>query len=125
MRKKMFNLLIIVEIFILMGCGTDKDKYDALKGIWKSSIENQNIYNIDDGEIVGGKEDYFLKCDGRGYYELTTESEDLANARYTVLDNIVTFYDEGREILGICKINDNELDCTMKSYYAFKYTKIE
>ena len=78
-----------------------------------------------DNEIVGGIEDYYLECDGKGYYDLTTKKEDLANASYTISKDTVTFYDEGRQVLAICKINSNELDCSKKSYYSFKYKRIE
>ena len=121
MKKRIFSLLIVLGLFIITGC---KDKYDSIKGTWKATLENQNIYNIGD-ETVGGKEEYSLKCDGKGHYDLTAKSGDLANASYTIKDNVVTFYDEGREILAICKINDNKLDCLEKSNYAFKYIKVE
>lgn len=126
MEKKYIYLLVIFAILLVTGCSNEKNKFDLLKGDWKASPENQKVYKIgSDGETSGGKEDYILKCDGNGYYDLKTKTEDLANAHYTITDNIVTFYDEGRQILGICKINNNELDCSEKSYYAFKYTKVE
>lgn len=115
-------LLIVLGLFVIVGC--KNNKYDTLKGKWKASSENQRVFeNL--GEIVGGKEDYYLECDGKGHYDLTTKSEDLANARYKISGNNVTFYDEGREILAKCKINKNELDCSSKSYYAIKYTKLK
>ena len=126
MKKKIiYSLLVVIGLFMITGCKNSQDEYDVLKGKWKAIPENQNIFEYL-GEIVGGREDYFLECDGNGYYDLKTKTEDLANASYTISDNnVVTFYDEGKEILGICKINDNELDCSKKSYYAFKYVKME
>ena len=122
MKKIIFSLLIIVSLFMITGCSKDKD--DILKGTWKATIENQKRYKYGD-DVVGGIEEYFLKCDGKGHYDLTSKSGDLANASYSIKDDTVTFYDEGREILGICTINNNELNCIKKSYYAFKYIKIE
>ncbi|MBR5369705.1 MAG: hypothetical protein IK137_00195 [Bacilli bacterium] len=122
MKKKIIYILILIlGLFIITGCS----KYDVMKGTWKASIENQNIHHDSDNEVTGGKEDYYLKCDGEGNYDLTSKSGDLANARYVVDKNIVTFYDEGRELLSICKINGRELDCSIQSYYAFKYVKIK
>ena len=125
--KKIVISLVIVAITILMtGCIVKKNNNDILKGNWIVTIENQRVYQIgSNNETKGGKEDYYLECDGNGKYDLRTKTEDLANASYTISNNIVTFYDEGRQILAICKHNNNELDCNEKSYYAFKYTKIE
>ena len=120
MRKKIFlSLLVVFCLFMITGC----NKNAVVKGKWKAIPANQKVYN-DDGKIVGGKEDYFLECDGKGYYDLKDSSGDLVNAGYKVSDSKVTFYDEGQKVLAICKISDNELDCSEKSYYAFKYTKI-
>ena len=120
-KNKLLSLFVVIILFAITGCGNSK--YEALKGKWKASIDNQNVYN---DETIGGKEDYFLELDEDGSYELTTKSSDLANGRYTISNkNVITFFDEGREILGICKFNNNELDCSEKSYYAFKYIKID
>ena len=117
-NKIIYTLLIIVALIITTGCN---NKYDIWKGIWIASIENQRVYEEDN---VGGIEDYYLKCNGKGLYDLTSNSGDLANARYKISNNVVTFYDEGREILAICKIKEDVLDCTEKSYYAVKYIKV-
>ena len=121
MKKIILSILIIISLFMIIGC---KNKEDVLKGKWVANIENQKIYEFDD-YTVGKEEEYFLECDGKGHYDLTSISGDLANASYSIKNDTVTFYDEGREILGICVINNNELDCTKKSYYAYKYTKVE
>ena len=122
MKKIVFSLLILVSVFMLAGC--EKAKYDVLKGTWEATAENQRIHEFDT-YTTGGEEDYYLECDGKGHYDLTSASGNRANASYSIKNNTVTFYDEGRQVLGICKINDNELDCSEKSYYAFKYIKIE
>lgn len=119
MKKVVSSVLVIISLFMITGCKKE-ESYDVLKGKWIATTENQRIY-----ETSGGEEDYYLECDGKGHYDLTSDSGDLANARYSIKDNTVTFYDEGREVLGICKLNDDELDCSEKSYYSFKYTKVE
>lgn len=126
MKKRIISILIIVVTILMTGCNIKKNKSDILKGSWIATIENQRVYQIGpNNETKGGKEDYFLECDGTGNYALRTKTQDLANASYTVSDNVVTFYDEGRQILAICKHNNKELDCNEKSHYAFKYTKID
>ena len=112
MKKIVLSILIIMGVLVITGC----DKYDSLKGKWKAPIEYQK---------VGKEEDYYLECNGKGYYDLTDKSGDLANASYKVSNTKVTFYDEGRQILAICKIKGNELDCSEKSYYSFKYIKVK
>ena len=97
---------------------------DKIQGKWIANKENQNVYQISPNKTRGGKEDYYLECN-KGSYSLKTKTDNLANAGYSIKKNTVTFYDEGKQILAICKINDNELDCSEKSYYAFKYTKVE
>ena len=125
MKKVIISLIIIITSILMTGCSDNKSNDDILKGSWIATIENQRVYQIDSNKTKGGKEDYFLECDGNGNYALKTKTEDLANAGYTISDNTVTFYDEGRQLLAICKYNNKELDCNEKSYYAFKYTKIE
>ena len=120
MKKAIFSLFII-SLFIITGC---KNKEDVLKGKWIATTDNQRIHEFED-YTTGGEEDYYLECDGKGHYDLTSASGNRANAGYSIKGNTVTFYDEGRQVLGICKINDNELDCSEKSYYAFKYVKVE
>ena len=124
-NKIIYSFLIILSLFIITGCENNNGKYDAMKGTWKASIENQNFYQNTDNEIVGGKEDYYLKCDGKGFYDLTAKSGDLANARYSISNKTVTFYDEANIVLSVCKLNKKELDCSEKGYYAFKYIKIK
>ena len=121
MKDKLIYSLLIISFILITGCN---NKTDILKGTWKASIENQNIYKVGN-DTVGGQEDYYLECDGKGYYELKTKKEDLANASYKINKNTVTFYDEGKEILAICEINNNELDCSRRSNYAFRYIKIK
>jgi hypothetical protein len=123
MKKKIIlSLVIVLGLFMVTGCGK---KEDNLKGKWKAIPSNQNVYQTDLEETVGGKEDYFLECNGKGSYELKSKTEDYISGTYKVLKNKVTFYDEGRSVIAICKIDDKELDCSEKSYYAFKYTKVE
>lgn len=116
-------LLIITLIFtvttIITGCNNKKE--DIIKGKWKANVENQRK-NRENKE----KDEYVLECNGKGQYDLKKQNQDLANASYKIEKNTVTFYDEGRKILALCKlINNKELDCSEKSYYAYKYIKIE
>ena len=120
--KKIFITLTIISITtILSGCNINKEKYDKLKGTWKAPIENQIVH-----DNTKEKEEYILECDGKGLDDLRKNKQDLANSRYTIYNNKVTFYDEGRKILAICNIiNEKELDCSEKTYYSYKYIKIE
>ena len=122
MKKIIFFLIIVNSIILMVGCSDKKN--DILKGIWVATPKNQRVYQIGPNKTKGGKEKYFLECDN-GKYTLRTKTEDLANASYTISDNIVTFYDEGRQILGICKHKNKELDCNETSHYAFKYKRLE
>lgn len=124
MKKITISIIIIITIILINGCRFKKNS-DILKGKWLATPKNQRVYQIGpNNETKGGKEDYYLECDGNGNYSLRTKTEDLANAGYTISKNTVTFYDEGRQILAICKYNDNGLDCNEKSFYAFKYEKM-
>ena len=124
-KKELFCLIsIIFFVTIIVVYGNSKS--DVLKGKWKASVEDQIIHQFYDGSIRGGEEDYILECDGRGKYDLRDSSGDLANSGYTVSKNVVTFYDEGGKILAICKlVNNNELDCSQKSYYSIKYVRVD
>ena len=121
--KTIFALLVITFILIISGCSTKKNH---LTGKWVASTENQKTYQMDDGSIKGGNEEYILECYDDGSYDLKEGENDLANARFKISNDKVTFYDEGSQILAICKILDNNkiLDCSEKSYYAIKYTRI-
>lgn len=123
--NKLLNIISKVLIFIICiiitGCG---NKNQILNGTWIATTDNQIIHKLFDGEVQGGKETYYLECDNKGYYDLKTKNEDLANARYSISKNEVIFYDEGNKILAKCKlINNKILDCSEKSYYAKKYKK--
>ena len=121
MKKSLFNLLVILSVItVITGCSINK-KEDLLKGKWKATIEYQK-----DNRINKEKDDFILECNGKGLYDLRKNKEDLANANYTISKNNVKFYDESHNVLAICKLIDNkELDCNEKSYYAYKYIKIE
>ena len=109
---------------MLFFCRNQKNDNDLLIGMWVATPDNQNVYQIGaDNETRGGIEDYYLECREDGSYALRTKTSDLANASYMVSEDVVTFYDEGRQILAICRLNDLELDCSEKSYYAFLYTR--
>ena len=126
MKKIVITLMIVSVIILTIVFIAKKNSHDILKGNWIATVENQRIHQIGPNNGTrGGKEDYYLECDGNGKYSLRTKTEDLANASYIVSENIATFYDEGRQILAICKCNNNELECNEKSYYAFKYTKVD
>lgn len=115
--KKIFCLFLIM--CFISGCSSE----DSLKGKWKASIENQKVYNFSDGTSRGGVEEYILECDGKGHYDLYSKSGNLANSYYKISKKSVTFFDEGRKVLAICKINNDELDCSEKSYYSTKYVR--
>ncbi|MBQ3307513.1 MAG: hypothetical protein IJG68_04900 [Bacilli bacterium] len=127
MKKKIIGLLMIITIILVTGCSNEKNDYDSLKGNWKATTENQNIYQTGaNGETSGGKEDYILKCDGKGNYSLNTSNKEIANGSYSISDNTITFKDDGNMIIGLCKLIDNkELDCSEKSQYAFRYIRTE
>ena len=105
-KKLMFSLIIVVALVIVTGCN-NKEKEDSLKGRWVSENEN-----------------YYLISDGKGHYDVKTDEEDYVSAIYSISKNKVTFYDEGRDVLAICKLNSNELDCTEKYNYATKYVRV-
>lgn len=117
MKKKCFMLLLF--LVIISGCS---NKNDLIKGDWKATTEDQKVY-----DDKGGIKEYILKCYSDGSYDLKEGEQDLANSTYKISKDIVTFYDEGKEILAICQLQKNNtiLDCQKKSYYSFKYTKIK
>ena len=121
--KIIFVLLGITCVLTICSCSAKKN---SLTGKWRASIENQKIYKTDDGSAKGGNKDYILECHDDGSYDLKEGQNDLANASYKITNDKTTFYDEGGQILAICKILDNDktLDCSEKSYYAIKYTRI-
>ena len=126
-KKVLLSLLVIIGLFSIIGCRNNKkDKYDILKGTWKATPENQYVVQIDsDGNTFGGKEDYLLKCDGNGNYSLSIQEKEMAKGSYTISNNDITFKDDANMMISLCKlIDDNELDCSKKSQYAFKYIKI-
>ncbi len=70
MKKILLCLLCGTILLGVTGCGSD-----SLNGKWIATTENQNIYQInEDGDELGGKEDYILECDGNGNYKLTLEN---------------------------------------------------
>lgn len=125
MKLKIKTILIYgILILGITGCGKN---HDVLKGEWIATIDNQNIYQIDgDGNKIGGKEDYILECNGKGSYILNLEDNHTENGTYIISkNNKITFKDDNSMLIGICELlNDNELECSEKSTYAFKYTKI-
>ena len=78
--KKIFLCLLGVSLLIgITGCGTS----DSLNGKWIATTENQNIYQVnEDGDELGGKEDYILECDGNGNYTLTLENNQTKKGTY-------------------------------------------
>ena len=83
--KKIFLCLLGVSLLIgITGCGTS----DSLNGKWIATTENQNIYQVnEDGDELGGKEDYILECDGNGNYTLTLENNQTKKGTYTILED--------------------------------------
>lgn len=130
MKTKTITITITITIFtygflILAITGCTKN-FDILKGEWIATTDNQNIYQTDgDENKIGGKEDYMLECDGKGSYILNLEDNKTKTGTYTISkDNKITFKDDNSMLIGICELsNDNELNCSEKSTYAFKYTK--
>ena len=121
--KKLFLCLLSVSLLIVItGCGTSA----SLKGKWIATTENQNIYQIDeDGDELGGKEDYILECDCNVNYTLTLENNKTEKGTYTIDNNKkITFKDDSDLLVGICELSsDEEINCNEKSTYAFKYIK--
>ena len=121
--KKLFLCLLSVSLLIgITGCGTSA----SLKGKWIATTENQNIYQVnEDGDELGGKEDYILECDGNGNYTLTLENNQTVKGTYTIDNNKkITFKDDSDLLVGICELSsDEEINCNEKSTYAFKYIK--
>ena len=115
--------MLSVSLLIgITGCGTSA----SLKGKWIATTENQNIYQIDeDGDELGGKEDYILECDGNGNYTLTLENNQTEKGTYNIDNNKkITFKDDSDLLVGICELSsDEEINCNEKSTYAFKYIK--
>ncbi len=132
MKKSLLIYLLVITL-LFIGCGKTNDKeekieYDILKGKWIASIENQNVYQTGPNvETNSGIEEYILECDGEGNYTISTQNREFAKGTYSISDdNITVKEDTTNMIISLCKLVDNrELDCSDKSLYAFKYTKIE
>ena len=126
MKKKIvISLLLVIGLFLITGCNNDEE-LDALKGKWKASIEHQNVYQVDDAETIGGKDDYILECDGKGNYTITISDTDAYKGSYTIDDNSIIVKDDVNMVIGMCTLVSNkEIDCKEQSHYAYKYTKIK
>lgn len=130
MKKKKIFIIIFAFFMVITitGCDTkEKKEYDVLRGQWKASIEHQNVYQTGPNEErIGGKEEYILNFDGNGNYSISDQKKEFAKGSYTILDNAITFKDDGNMVIGLCKLIDNkELDCSEKSQYAFKYIRVK
>lgn len=124
MKTKTITILTY-GFLILAITGCDKN-FDILQGEWIATTDNQNIYQTDENRNkIGGKEDYILECDGKGNYILNLEDNQIKNGTYTISkDNKIIFKDDDNMLVGVCELsNDNTLNCSEKSTYAFKYTK--
>lgn len=112
--------------FLILGITGCRKNFDVLKGKWIATTENQKIYQINEnGDKIGGKEEYVLECDGNGNYTLTLENKITKNGKYIIgNDNKITFKDDSDLLVGICELlNDSQINCDEISTYALKYTK--
>lgn len=125
MKKTIFAILLCgVMILGITGC---KKKSDILKGKWIATIENQRVFMINEnGDTLGGNEDYILECDGNGNYKLILENNQTKIGTYLIEeDNSIIVKDESNLLMGTCKLsNDEDINCDEASItYALKYTK--
>lgn len=112
-------IIIIVAILLISGC----KKKDVLYGTWVAAPENQIVYKLDGDNDVGGKTDYTLKCDGFGNYELFLTEPKVIKGTYTIKDDLVTFMDDTKMVVGLCEVSKTEIDCDNPAFYAIKYIK--
>ena len=124
MKNNILKLLAISFIFLtIVGCNKKEKEINenTIKGKWIATTENQNQYIKKGKEKYGGKNDYYLECTNNSF-TLKIDDNNTIKGTYTISDsNQITFIDEEEYTLAICDLINNEIDCSKKSTYAFKY----